>query len=81
MHPRRTDGQPLHVLTMPDGRVFVDIEAKRERDHAGIPFYNRSGPDEPRHFCRFEDYGLADGLVRCRKCGLVKEKEAECPST
>lgn len=73
MHPRRTDGQPIHVLTMPDGRVFVDIE--RRIDENGVLSFNRSGPDEPRHFCRFEDYGLADGLVRCRKCGLVKEGE------
>lgn len=89
MHPKRTDGQPLHVVTMPDGRVFVDIKPEQTSTYGKLisrhvigEITGRGGPDYRRHFCRFEDYGLADGLVRCRKCGLVKEnddsgKEAE----
>ncbi len=74
MHPKRVDGQPLHVLTMPDGRVFVDVEPEHLYEPYGRgPVVNRGGPEHSRHFCRFEDYGLADGLVRCRKCGLVKD--------
>lgn len=64
MHPKRTDGQPIHVMTMPDGRVFVDVPRTP---------VSRGGPDCPRHFCRFEDYGLEGGLQRCWKCGAVQD--------
>lgn len=74
IHPRRLDGKPLHVIPMPDGRVFVDPKPElAESDHYAPYNLNRGGPEHSRHFHRFEDYGLADGLVRCRKCGLVKE--------
>lgn len=80
IHPRRLDGQPLHVIPMPDGRVFVDPQPEVGAAHPAGKYTwfeasNRGGPEHSRHFHRFEDYGLADGLVRCRKCGLVKEGE------
>lgn len=80
IHPKRIDGNPLRVVTLPDGRVFVNVENEFEthRDPLGKghqKYYNkwvsRGGPEHSRHFCRFQDYGLADGLVRCRKCGRV----------
>lgn len=79
MHPKRADMEPLHVMTMPDGRVFVDVEPEMAHGTTGVQPYrvtvSRGGPEHSRHFCRFEDYGLEDGLMRCRKCGLVKEGE------
>lgn len=68
MNPRRIDGSPLNVTRTREGRVFVDCQP--EFDEFGHQKH-RSGPEHPNHYCRFEDYGLADGLVRCRKCGQV----------
>lgn len=69
MHPRRLDGKALRVLHMPDGRIFVDT--LRVTDEQG-ELIHRSGPEHPQHHCRFEDYGLTEGMERCRKCGLVR---------
>lgn len=74
IHPKRLDGFPVHVTSFPDGRVFVDAYPLYHFYRGGRrEMIHRSGPEHPRHFHRFEYYGLADGLVRCRKCGLVKE--------
>lgn len=74
MQPRRLDGKALSVNSFPDGRVFVDSKPERgAQDKYGCTeAINRGGPEYSEHYCQFEDYGLADGLVRCRKCGLVK---------
>lgn len=74
IHPRRIDGKPLRVLSLPDGRVYVDI--LDTRDTFG-KLVHRGGPEYPNHFCRFKGYGLADNLVRCYKCGRVMPKENE----
>lgn len=73
LRTRKLDGSEIAVYTHGDGRVFVD--AGKEHKQANPQDYARSGPWEKKHFCRFEDYGLADNLVRCRKCGLIKEAE------
>lgn len=70
IHPRRIDHQHLRVVTIPSKGTFVDANAEYDR-HGKL--VGRGGPEYSRHYCRFEDYGLADGLVRCRKCGLVRQ--------
>lgn len=60
----KSDGSPIRVTQLFDGRVFVDIEPYND---------TRGGPEYPQHHHRFEEYGLSDGLQRCRKCGLVTD--------
>lgn len=74
IHPKKIDGSPINVLSLPDGRVFVDPQPVDRTEANGdfLVVVNRGGPDYPKHFCRFEEYGLADGLVRCKKCGKVQ---------
>lgn len=74
IHPRRVDGNPIRVVSLTDGRVFVDVEPEIYKDNGHWRQSSRGGPEHSRHFHRFDDYGLAEGLVRCRKCGLVKEQ-------
>lgn len=75
IHPSKTDGSPINVLSLPDGRVFVDPQPVNRRLYGGHGqvVTDRGGPDYPKHFCRFEEYGLSDGLVRCKKCGKVRK--------
>lgn len=65
--PRKIDGSRILVHMTFEGATYVDMELGE--DHRG-------GPEYPRHFHRFEDYGLADGYLRCRKCGLVGRSES-----
>lgn len=73
--PRKLDGSAIAVFNhMATGRVYVDAG---ERVNGRSPSERRlqtgrGGPWAPLHHCRFEDYGLADDVVRCRKCGLVQ---------
>lgn len=85
IYPRKADGSAIHVNTFPDGRVYVDVKPEQapcygkliSRYSIGDYVMNRGGPEHSQHFHRWEDYGLADGLVRCRKCGLVAEPVKE----
>lgn len=74
MLPKKTDGSEIRVLSLPDGRVYVDIPPPKQQ------YMNtRGGPHYPRHYCRWEDYGLVDQddrpLVRCRHCARVMPNE------
>ena len=71
IYPRKRNGDLiLYFQEIGTDRVFIDTRECRTQDGTLV---HRSGPEHPRHHCRFEDYGLADGLLRCKHCGLVKE--------
>lgn len=70
IHPRKRNGDLIvYFHDLATGRVFIDTREHRVDGE----LIHRSGPEHPRHYCRFEEYGLADGLLRCKHCGLVKE--------
>lgn len=72
IHPRKIDGSPISVFTRDGNRVYVDPEPEYDENGNKV---TRGGPHHSFHYHRFEDYGLADDVLRCRKCGRVKVME------
>jgi hypothetical protein len=60
---------PTPIVKLDGSTIYVEEDFATGKQYVDAPTrLDMIG----RHYCRFEDYGLANNMWRCRKCGLIQ---------